>query len=939
MSGWWRNAAGAHCYHTIANLQATRFHAHTVLWAGDNRAGGGLADQGEQWRRIGAASENNGGVADERALFAGPVLTPVPSDAARAHTPSAPVDSAAQTNTSTEPDARTSAHERPKDRPAHHHSPRRWQLPRRTAIARRWSQALETETAYGTPFLLVPLCLLFGVTIYFALPIEPAPHNIVASLVLMTLLWLVSRDRLRPMARGALGIVLVLTGMAIGQAHTQIKATPMLGSEVATQLTGRVVRMERRPNGSVRYTLDVLKTERPVLRYAPDRVRVTARNPLEGVRAGDGLQGRAQLRPPSSPVRPGSYDFAFHNYFAGLGANGFFYGAPEVVAVAPPEGLRARAAFALQNARTWLSDRIRTAVPNQNGIVAAALITGDRTAISDEINESLRVSGLAHILTISGLHMALVAGTVLVVLRAGFALFPGFSARHPTHKYAAVAALGAVFIYLFLAGASIATQRAFIMLSVMLVALMLDRRAISKRNLAIAAILIIVMFPSAVVGPSFHMSFAATLALIALYDVWNRHRRERRAKRPMTSERPNGPISGAGLWRFFAALAATSLVAGTASGLYAAYHFNRVATLGLVTNLAAMPIVSVVTMPLAIIATLAIPFGLDGYLYAAMAASVGWILVISDAIAVRSPPGHIGVMSVGVMLAASVALIWVCVCRTRLRWLAVIPALFAIALAGHRSDPIIVISEDGRQVAAIGLDGQIALNRSRPSAFIVDQWQKAYRTPHRLRPFKLDEGVPLPTVQSLSTLRQADGFEATEAIGATGRTTTTGSVGTKDIANANDTSAAPEPVKMPHTAVRTSIIDNAPRSQDRSEAHMPDPIMPMTCSDVLCQGIVGRAGTQWPYLIASADTQLPVNACKQYAIIILAYAPSSSPCAVADRAHVITAQHLSLRGSAEIFVGDKGVDLRVRHAVAYPFRPWHDQRQYSRSARNLAPWR
>ena len=696
------------------------------------------------------------------------------------------------------------------------------------------SRALEEEGDFGTPFLLVPVLLLSGVAAYFALPAEPAAHNVPSALGLALALWAATRRRSRPAARALLALLLVLGGMGIAQWQTMARATPMLGAEVTTHLTGRIARIEARPNGAIRYTLDVIATERPHLRHAPDRVRVSARSPAKGVRVGDGLKGVARLFPLSGPARPGSYDFAFHGFFAGHGANGFFYGAPAPVAVPPAQGLMRGLARRLQNARLWLGGRIRAAAPGETGTVAAALVNGDKSAIPEPVNEALRISGLAHILTISGLHMALVAGTVMAALRAAFALSGTRASGRAIKKHAALAAFAAIFVYLFLAGAGVATQRSFTMLAVMLAALMLDRRAISKRNLAIAAIIIIVLFPASVVGPSFHMSFAATLALIALYDIWTRARAERLRRSGAGWRRPEGMAAARqGALRFVTALAATSIVAGAASGLYAAYHFQRVAVLGLVTNLAAMPIVSFVTMPLAIVATLAIPFGLDGPLYAMMAASAGWIMAIAQWVADRS--------------------------------------------------------EDGRQMAIVRPDGSLAVNRSRPNGFILEQWRQAYAARGVVGPERSEAGATHPGRAEKGRATHAGGPMAMRCA----ENMCTG-------------------LAVGDGAYLAMAILSAPLS-DRPETGDGQPT-------------AGRPAA---------------GLCGRFDLIVLAYAPAMSPCT--DGTLVVTAQELALKGSAEVRLGRPAGDGRavpiVSHAVSMPLRPWHDHRRWSRAARNLAPRR
>ena len=168
--------------------------------------------------------------------------------------------------------------------------------------------------------------------------------------------------------------------------------------------------------------------------------------------------------------------------------------------------------------REAIDKRIRTILPGDNGAIASALITGKRDTISTPVNEAMYVSGLAHVLSISGYHMAVVAGIMFFTLRALFALMPAFGNRHPIQKWAALAALGAAAFYLVLSGAEVATQRSFIMVAIVLIGIMVDRPTLTFRTLTVAALVVLLLAPEAIVHPSFQMSFAATLALIAGYE-------------------------------------------------------------------------------------------------------------------------------------------------------------------------------------------------------------------------------------------------------------------------------------------------------------------------------------------------------------------------------------------------------------------------------------
>ncbi|MEH6411750.1 MAG: ComEC/Rec2 family competence protein, partial [Hyphomonas sp.] len=220
-----------------------------------------------------------------------------------------------------------------------------------------------------------------------------------------------------------------------------------------------------------------------------------------------------------------------------------------------------------------------------------------RSFMRDEDQEALRGSGLAHLLAISGLHMGIVGGLVFFLTQKALVLIEPLALRVPVQKPAAMTALIASLAYLVLSGASVSTQRAFIMSAVVFGAILFDRAAISMRSFAIAMMAVVLLQPESVMTPGFQMSFAASGALIATYEAWSRRRSER--------ERVLGPIPFA-----WASLVMTSVVAAAATAPFALYHFDRLAALGLVANLLTMPVISFVSAPAAALAMLLTPFGL-----------------------------------------------------------------------------------------------------------------------------------------------------------------------------------------------------------------------------------------------------------------------------------------------------------------------------------------
>ncbi|MBZ9933889.1 DUF4131 domain-containing protein, partial [Mesorhizobium sp. BR1-1-5] len=240
------------------------------------------------------------------------------------------------------------------------------------------AKAAELELDRGIAFLLVPVCLAVGAIAYFSLASEPDFAKPVAVVVLMAVCAFVSRSWSKTHLC-FMAVLLCALGLLAAKVETWRAGTRMLGSEISTQLTGRVVSIEEMESGRIRLTMDVISTARPKLRHAPERVRLSARKIPQGMTAGSLITGYAKLLPPTGPVRPDSYDFSFDSYFAGIGGSGFFLGNPTVVSADDGEmPLSARLFSGIENAREAIADHIRGSVGGAEGEIAAALIVGVR---------------------------------------------------------------------------------------------------------------------------------------------------------------------------------------------------------------------------------------------------------------------------------------------------------------------------------------------------------------------------------------------------------------------------------------------------------------------------------------------------------------------------------------------------------------------------------
>ena len=612
-----------------------------------------------------------------------------------------------------------------------------------SAYRRMAGSAVRLELDRGVAFLLVPVLLCVGAVGYFAADAEPGWTLILSSAaVLAVSAWLARA--FAPARYALLALLLIVAGIAAGKFETWRAGTKVIGGEITTRITARVETIEKRANGRVRLTLAVLDTERPKLRYRPDKVRLTARAVPRGLEPGMAVTGLARLAPPLGPLRPDSYDFAFESYFDGIGANGFFLKGPELVEAGVPPSVGQRLSAWIEGQRTKLAERIRGHIGGPEGEIAAALVAGVRAGIPEDVNETLRITGLAHVLSISGLHMALVAGVVIGSLRLGFAAFPGFASRQPVRKYAAAGALGALAAYLLISGSQVAAERSFLMIAVMLVALIFDRAALTMRNLAIAALLIILVSPHEVVGPSFQMSFAATAALVSAYAWWAERRAGRLHANPATRSRPASVIRAVAIYA--AGLAATSLIAGAATGIFGAWHFQRVSALGLVANLAAMPVFSIIVMPAAVAGMVLMPFGLDGWAFGIMGQGLSAALSIARWLAERTPVDAIGAIPVMSVVLLSFALVPLTLATTgAMRLLAIPFLLVGFVTIGLRDPPQLLVSEDAKLIGMRTHDGLLAVNRSRPNAFATDDWSRALMAPRLARPGKETDATTAST--------------------------------------------------------------------------------------------------------------------------------------------------------------------------------------------------
>ena len=553
----------------------------------------------------------------------------------------------------------------------------------------------------GHLFAWAPVFLAAGIGAYFSLRWEPEILYYAALLAIIAAASL-GAWRAGPVAAPLCwAVALVASGICLAGLRAHLVAAPQIGWRYYGPIEGRIVGIDRSASDAVRLVLDNVVLERVAPDNTPARVRLSLHGDQSYLvsKPGQVVVLTGHLSVSNGPVEPGGFDFRRHAWFLGLGAVG--YTRTPVLLLSPPAGDQP-----VFTARMWLSDKVQTALPGEVGAFAAAVMTGDRSGMGQDTLDALRVSNLAHLLAISGLHMGLLSGFVFGLFRLGFAAVPVVGLRVPAKKLSAVLALLVAAGYLALSGGNVATERAFVMVAVVLLAVILDRRALTLRAVAVAAMIILVLQPEALMGPGFQMSFAATTALVAVFG-WLRD-----------TDLPRLPR-----WaRPVAAVFVSSAIAGLATAPFGAAHFNQFAHYGLIANLVSVPLMGTLVMPSAVLATCLLPFGLEGFPLWVMGKGLGWILGVAHAVsaldgargAVVTPPALVlPVMAVGAL--------WIMLWQGRLRWAGIAPLSLALVLWFGAERPFVLISGDGGLVGVMTPDGR-ALSKIRGAGFVARNW-------------------------------------------------------------------------------------------------------------------------------------------------------------------------------------------------------------------------
>ncbi len=508
------------------------------------------------------------------------------------------------------------------------------------------------------------------------------------------------------------GGLVFAAGIAVVWARSEIVGTPALAAPQVALLQGRVLEREDQPaEGRIRLTLAVRLAREDAA--APEALKVRINVPLDALAEGAAspalaegavVRLRARLMPPASPMLPGAYNFARAAWFRGLAATGSAIGPVELVSPAPPGGTIARVQRAL-------SAHVRARVSGSAGAIAAAFASGDRGGISESDEVAMRDSGLTHLLSISGLHVsAVIAAAYFAVLRL-LALWPALALRVRLPVAAAAGGALAGIAYTLLTGAEVPTVRSCVAAMLVLFALVLGRDALSLRMVAVAAGLVLLLWPESAIGPSFQMSFSAVLAIIALANC-----APVRAFLAARDEPWWARIGRRGVM-----LLLTGVVIELALMPVVLFHFHRAGLYGALANVVAIPLVTFVSMPLIALGLLFDLAGAGAPFWWAVRLSLDLLLAIAHLTA--DQPGAVTLMpqiGAGVIALFAAGGLWLALWSGRARLLGMVPVALASVLAALTPVPDLLVAGDGRQVgitvsAADGTRRLLSLRDSRSS--------------------------------------------------------------------------------------------------------------------------------------------------------------------------------------------------------------------------------
>ncbi|AHA27693.1 ComEC/Rec2 family competence protein [Candidatus Liberibacter americanus] len=519
--------------------------------------------------------------------------------------------------------------------------------------------------------------------------------------------------------------------MMLAAIETERNTTVILSETITTNLKGLVKWREPSKGDKWHYLVQVIEIRGDKSDLIRQNVIVSVNKKHEHFIPGEIIEGIASLSPPPGPALSGLFESSFFNYYKGISATGFFYSIPRSY-LENDNNIWEQPLFKIKSflneIRTNIGIYIRKKIPGDTGALAAALVTDERRAISQETINDLQKSGIAHIIAISGINMTIAAGLFFLVMRSIFSSFPIFAEKFPIKKIASLGALITVTAYFLISGASISAQRAYFMVIITLISYIFDKHLMGLRSIALTAIVIICFFPSEVMGASFQMSFATTAALIASSSIWQK---KISTPHPLLVILPDKGIIITAIVNFFKVIFLTSLIGSASASIFLIKHFHCMPIYGIIANIITIPILSFIVMPAGIIAVPLIFFSLDGIPLYVMGWGLDLIIIVAHKIANIGDNFCTGKISSTLFIVTIVGFLILTLLKTNIRHIGT--AILTIATPillffPSYKNPDIIIAKNGKLVAFLDKNTLIS-NQLNPNNFILSQWQSSLKAP------------------------------------------------------------------------------------------------------------------------------------------------------------------------------------------------------------------
>lgn len=598
-------------------------------------------------------------------------------------------------------------------------TPRAW-------FATNW----QIEISYGRLALWLAPAMGSGVLLHLALPAD-VPAMLLYPLIALCLAIAAALRHVDGWVFLGCVVAAIALGMASADVAIRLAKAPRIESVITkAEVTGIVRRVEGRAEKAPRILIEV--TSISGLSPPPLRLIAVGRS-FETVKVGQAIAFNARLAPLPLPTHPGAYMPGFAGFFERIGGYAFIYGKPRMMELPAPSAML-NLALAIEAWRSRITQAIIERLGPNTGPVAAALVTGQRTAIPDDINREFSASGLLHVLSISGLHMALVAGGAFWLIRALLAAVPPIALALPVKKVAAIVAMLVASFYEIASGAEVATTRSYIMILVVFFAVLLDRPAITMRNLALSALVLLVIQPSSIVSPSFQMSFAATATLVAAYE-------HKLLPRLATLEQPPGLRFAARIAEAILATALISILIEIALLPITLHHFHRIAWFGVVGNVLAMTVVDILVMPAAVLVLVFVNFSEAGWAISLLGFAVERMLDIARFVA--SFPRAVSVVQgfgTTAMLLSVFGVMWACFWRSRIAVFGLVFYLSGVGLWFTETRPDVYVSASGRLIAARDGQGLLQADGGKVDRFALSRWLEAEGDDRKSDSLSLNDG-------------------------------------------------------------------------------------------------------------------------------------------------------------------------------------------------------